>query len=144
MCLNFQGTTCHLGTDHAAIANSCSSQQTCEINSQHNWSHLRKKILDWMVNGHMYLLVIMTEASLWLHTLHILTASNHPTAREGKKGKKSQPAPASHSGATPAAAASRSSSSSSRSTRPRSASLASLEECTIKLLVLSYWMVVPL
>ena len=41
------------------------------------------------LGGHMYLLVIMTETSLWLHTLHILTVSNHSTVKRLQRWRRS-------------------------------------------------------
>lgn len=94
--LNLQVHTCPAwlqvdpGSDHAAIASSCSSPQTCKVNIFKITSK-KKNLIFWGLSGHMYLLVIMTEATLWLHTLHILTVSNHPTAREEKRKSRSQP-----------------------------------------------------
>ena len=90
----FQANTCPAlpqvdpGTDRAAIGSSCSSQQTCKNNTIYNQIQKTFSCETFFgLGGHMYLLVIMTETSLWLHTLHILTVSNHPTVKRLKKVK---------------------------------------------------------
>ena len=90
----FQANTCPAlpqvdpGTDRAAIGSSCSSQQTCKKNTIYNQIKTNFPCGTFSgLGGHMYLLVIMTETSLWLHTLHILTVSNHPAFKRLKKVK---------------------------------------------------------
>ena len=92
----FQANTCPAlpqvdpGTDRAAIGSSCSSQQTCKKNTIYNQIKTNFPCGTFSgLGGHMYLLVIMTETSLWLHTLHILTVSNHPTVKRLKRWRRS-------------------------------------------------------
>ena len=116
------------GSDRAAIECSCSSPLTWGPTRSARYKN-RQFCRHLLQVGHMYLLVVITEATLRLHTLHIQTVNNHPKSflKTKLKGNFFPPASAAHCPAT----SSCSSTASCRSARPGSAPLARLYKVVI-------------